>query len=134
MKKKVEKVRKRLYIELGTDLILTHMFYFRKVLNDIRMVYNSTSYGLDIALWAPHFGLPIVQRTPRALLPGYPQRDINVGEMFLNFPLHPDLRSFAGLDIIHIKSRPDKEGWDHDRTRVWERWVKNSMGLTDSPY
>ena len=53
---------------------------------------------------------------------------------FFNLPLHPDLRSFSGINITHTKSRPDKEGWDQDRTRVWECWDKNFMGLTDSPY
>ena len=59
---------------------------------------------------------------------------MDVGEMFLKFPLHPDLRPFAGVDITHTKSRPDEEGWDQDRTRVWERWDKNFTGLTDSSY
>ena len=56
-----------------------------------------------------------------------------MGEFF-NLPLHPDLRSFSGINITHTKSRPDKEGWDQDRTRVWECWANNFMGLTDSPY
>ena len=43
------------------------------------------------------------------------------------------MRPFAGLDITHIKSRPEKEGWDQDRTRVLERWAKNFMGLIDFP-
>ena len=59
---------------------------------------------------------------------------MDVGEMFLNFPLQPDLRPFAGVDITLIKSRPDEEGWDQYRTIVWERWDRNFMGLTDSPY
>ena len=46
MKNKVVKVRKRLYIEPDTVLNLTHMFYVRKGLNDIRMVYNGTSWGI----------------------------------------------------------------------------------------
>ena len=134
MNNKVDKVRKRLYIEPGTVLSTTHMFYVCKCFNGIRMVYNGTSFGLNLALWAPHFGLPIVQHTFRALLPGYSQCDMDVGEMFLNFPLHPDLRPFVGVYVTHIKSRPEKEGWDQDRTRVWECWAKNFMGLTDSPY
>ena len=52
--------------------------------------------------------------------------------MFLNFPLHPYLIPFAGVDIMHIKSRPDEERWYQDSTRVWERWAKNFMGLKDS--
>ena len=50
--------------------------------------------------------------------------------MFLEFPLRPELRPFSGVDITHIKSRPDKEVWDQDRTKVWERWAKDFMGLT----
>ena len=134
MKNKVDKVRKRLYIEQGTVLSLTHMFYVRKGLNDIQMVYNGTSYGLNLDLQAPYFGLPIVQHTLGALLPGYSQCDMDVGEMFLNSHLHLDLITFEGVDITHIKSRPDEEGQDQDRTRVWERWAKNFMDLTDSPY
>ena len=53
--------------------------------------------------------------------------------MFLNSPLHPDLRPFAGVDTTHIKIRPDEEGWDQEMTRVWIRWAKNFMGLTYPP-
>ena len=59
---------------------------------------------------------------------------MDVGEMFLNFPLNPESRLFAGVDITHIKSRPEKYGWDQDRTRVWERWADNFMGIIDYPY
>ena len=134
MNKKVDKVRKRLYIEPGTVLSITQIFYFWKVLNDIWMVYNSTSCGLNLDLWAPHFGLPIFQHTICALLPVYSQCNMDVGEMSLNFNLHPDLRPFTWVDITHIKNRPDEEGWDQDRTRFWERWAKNFMGIADSPY
>ena len=78
MKNKVEKVIKRMYIESGTVLSLTHMFYVRKELNDIRMVYNGTSCGLNLALWEPYFGLTIVQHTLSTLLPGYSQCDMDV--------------------------------------------------------
>ena len=35
---------------------------------------------------------------------------------------------------MHIKSRPDDQVWDQDKTIVWERWANNFMGLTDPPY
>ena len=57
-----------------------------------------------------------------------------MGEMFLNSPLHSELRPFSGVEIMHIKSSPDKEVWDQDRTIVWERWDNNFMVLTESPY
>ena len=42
MKNKVDKVRKSLYIDPGKVLSLNHMFYVRKCLNGIRMVYKDT--------------------------------------------------------------------------------------------
>ena len=65
MKNKADKVIKRLYIDPGTVLSLTHIPPPRKGLNVIRMVYNGTSCGLNIAVWAQHFGLPVVQHTRR---------------------------------------------------------------------
>ena len=90
MNNKVDKVIKRLYIDPDTFLLITHMFYARKVLNDIQMIYNGTSCGLNLSLWAPHFGLTVGQHIFCALLPGYSQCEMDVGEMLLNFP-HPPL-------------------------------------------
>ena len=63
MKEKVNKVRKRRYIESGPVKSLTHMFSVPKGMSDIRMVYNGTSCGLNDTLWAPHFSLPEWSRT-----------------------------------------------------------------------
>ena len=78
------------------------MFYVDKGLTDIRMVYIGTSCGLNNVLWAPHFGLATVNHTLRSLLPGYHQCDMDVGEMFLNFPLHPIVRPYAGVDLTFV--------------------------------
>ena len=138
MKEKVMKVRERLYIEGGAgDEVksLTHMFCVPKGSSDIRMVYNGTSCGLNDVLWAPHFGLPIMQHTLRSLLPGYYQCDMDVGEMFLNFPLHPDVRPYSGVDVTYMRNDPrERDPWEMDRKNKWERWARNFMGLTDSPY
>ena len=83
------------------------------------MVYNGTSCGLNLYLLAPHFVLPIAQHNLRDLLPGYSQYGMDVGEMFLNFPLHPESRPFSGVYIKHTNIISDEEGWDNDRTRVW---------------
>ena len=58
VKKKVTKVRKRGYLGEGLVNSLTSFFEVMKVLNDIRMVYNATSSGLNDAVWAPWFSLP----------------------------------------------------------------------------
>ena len=79
MNNKVDKVRKRLYIDKGKLISLTHMFYVCKGLDGIWMVYNGTSCILNLDLWETHFSLTIVQHTLCALLPGYSQYDMDVG-------------------------------------------------------
>ncbi len=59
------------------------------------MVFNGTSCRLNDVLWDPRFGLPTVKQTLRALLPGYCQCYLDVGEHFLNYPLHLDLHKFS---------------------------------------
>ena len=71
MRKKVVQVWKRGYVSPGTVLSGMHYFLVPKGLEDIRMVYNGTSCGLNKVLWAPRFGLPTVRQTLHALLPGY---------------------------------------------------------------
>ena len=135
MKAKLDKVRQRLYIEVGTVLSLTHMFYVLKGLDDIRMVYNGTSCGLNAAIWSPHFGLPLVRYTFRSLLPEYHQCDMDVQEMFMNFQLGLRIRQYAGVDVSHVRdTSATAPEWEKKRTLHWERWGRNFMGLTDSPY
>ena len=132
---KVNKVRERRYIEPGRVVSLTPMFHVPKPPKDVRMVYDGTKSRLNDAVWAPHFGLATMRCTLRSLLPGYYQCDMDSGEMFLNFWLHSFLREYAGVDVSQVRT---KEGplpeWEAHRTRDWERWSRNFMGLRDSPY
>ncbi len=104
--------------------------------NDIRMVYNGTSCRLNNVLWAPRFGLPTVKQTLRALLPGYCQCDLDVGEQFLHYPLHSDLREFSGVDVSGVRPLDQRDqDWEANRgPGPWERWERNWMGLQDSSY
>ena len=128
-------MRKREYINVGHVISITLMFAVAKGAHDIRMVYNGTSSGLNDALWAPHFGLPLLDHTLRSLLPGYHQADLDVAEMFLCFNLHPDMRPYAGVDVTHVQNHPkNREDWEQHRKRIWECWWRNFMGMRDSPY
>ena len=119
---------------MGPVTSLIHVFNVKKG-QDIRLVYNATSCGLNDCLYAPHFGLPVVGHTFRSLSAGYYQADMDVGEMFLNFPLHEELRALAGVGITHLRNAaPNCKGWELERTSDHERWSRNLMGLTDSPY
>ena len=92
MRANVVKVRKLDYIRPSEVISGTHFFSVDKGETDIRMVYNGTSCGLNDILYAPHFGLPTVRETLRAILPGFHQCDLDVQDQFLNFILHKHMR------------------------------------------
>jgi len=106
MRAKVVQVRQQGYIKPGNFTSGMHYFCVDKEMSDIRMVYNSTSCGLSTCLHAPHYGLLSVKHTLRALMMGYNQCDLDVGEQFLNFELHEALRQLSGVG--RDGSRP---GW-----------------------
>jgi hypothetical protein len=136
MRKNVIQVRKRGYISSRPVVSNTHYFSVPKGLDDIRMVYNGTSCRLNDVLWAPRFGLPTVKQTLRALLPGYMQCDLDIGEQFPNFYLHEELWQYSGVDVREVCSTdPVDADWEAEQgPGPWERWEHNWMGLQDSPY
>jgi hypothetical protein len=58
-------------------------------------VYNSTSCGIKMQLWAPNFWLPTAWLALRMLDFWFHVVDVNLGEFFLNFPLPEFLRAFS---------------------------------------
>ena len=99
MRAKVVQVRQRGYIKAGEVVSGSHYFCVPKGTSDIRMVYNGTSCGLNACLHAPRYGLLQVKHTLRALREGYYQCDLDVGEQFLNYNLHDNLRRLSGVDV-----------------------------------
>ena len=135
MREKVVEIRKRGYIKPGEVKSLFHYFCVHKGLSNIRMVYNGAGCGLNEAVWAPHVGLQTARQTLRSLLPGYEQCNMDVGEMFLNFLLHKEMKQISGVEVafVHSEDSTDAE-WEAQQTKNWERWCRNWMGLRDSPY
>jgi hypothetical protein len=78
----------------------------------------------------------MVKQTLRSLLPGYWQCDLDVGEQFLNYPLHLDLREYSGVDVSGVRSLDQRDqDWEADQgPGPWECWERKWMGLRDSPY
>jgi hypothetical protein len=76
-------------------------FEVNEGLTDIRMVYNGTSCGLNDTLWAPNFWLPTPVAAARVLGFGCYMVDIDLGEMFLKFPLPSQSQLFSGVDLRH---------------------------------
>jgi hypothetical protein len=131
IEEKLQVIRSKRYVEQGSIDSLMPFFDVPKGEGDVRMVYNGSANGLNDALWAPWFPLPTVDCLIRALSPGYHMADNDVGEMFHNFILHPDVRKFCGLDMTLYFSKPAA---GKGAPRVWERWNRLAMGLRSSPY
>jgi hypothetical protein len=97
---------------------------------DIRMVYNGTKSGLNDCLWEPWFPLPTIDTMLRSVTGGTWMSDNDVGEMFLNFMLHEEVRKLCGVDFTLYF--PDELTAEHEV--LWGRWTRCAMGLRTSPY
>jgi hypothetical protein len=102
--------------------------------NDIRLVYNGTSCGLNWSLWAPNFWLPTAKRAIRFLGFGYFSVDIDLGEMFLNFPLPAILWEYSGVDLSSFRKALEELMKATFLARFWVCWEKCWIGLRPSPY
>jgi hypothetical protein len=127
--KKLNKVRARRYIAPGFVTSLTSFFAVPKGEDDIRMVYDASVSGLNDSIWVPRFPLPTIQTHLRAVQEGTWMADLDIGEMFLNFILHSDLRHLSGVDLTEYTENVGEFG-----QIVWEVWQRCAMGLKPSPY
>jgi hypothetical protein len=98
--------------------------------DDIRLVYNGRSCGLNKATWAPNFWLPNARTALRSLDFNYYSVDMDLGEMFLNFPLHRTLQSYSGVDVTPYRADLQIPG----EGVCWLHWVRTWMGSRPSPY
>jgi hypothetical protein len=115
VKAKLEKILAKGYIEL-VDIELAEammfMFHVQKGPEDIRLVYNGTKSGLNESVYAPWFALPTIDSMSQWVIVGAWLADNDYGEMFLNFPLHPDLRRYCGVDLTQLFPELIKDGKD----------------------
>jgi hypothetical protein len=69
------------------DFIMSYIDYFGvDKADNIRVLYNGASCGLNNTVWAPNFWLPTAKSATRVLNFDYCGVDLDLGEMFLNFP------------------------------------------------
>jgi hypothetical protein len=121
---KLNTIRDRRYVCKGRVESLTGYFSVPKGESDIRLVYDATKSGLNSRLWSPSFHLPTMDSLVRAMDSESWMGDLDLGEMFHNFPLDVELRPYCGIDMSPYFME----------ARSWERWVKLMMGLRPSPY
>jgi hypothetical protein len=102
--------------------------YARKHFDTIRgcMQKRLSASGLNDVLWVPGFWLPSVYNVMDSCTHASLFGDVDIGEMFLNFPLDLRIRAYCGVDLTWIK--------DSDQT-VWECWQRMAMVfLRSSPW
>jgi len=126
---KLSTVRKRRYISKRMVKSLTSYFSIPKGEHDVRIVYDPLKLNLNKSLWAPNFGLPTVDALVRGIDESCWMGDLDIGEMFLNFSLHPVLQPYCGVDVKPYFQKEASPG-----KMLWERWVRCMMGLKLSPY
>jgi hypothetical protein len=97
---KLSKVESCRYIEPGFVKSLTGYFPVPKTKCDIRMVYDATKCGLDDLVGAPDFFIHSVDSMVDLLDANSWMGDIELGEMFLNFPLDPKVRESTYPPIL----------------------------------
>jgi hypothetical protein len=143
MADKLLTIIERGYVAPGKIVSFSDFFEVEKGL-DIRLVYNGTSCGLNEVVFAPNFWLPKAKSASRLLDFGYHSVDIDLGEMFLNFPLPEELRKYSGVNLSAFRAELTQAmsmfgpgdrvviGWDKNRLTM--RWTRTWMGLTSSPY
>ena len=126
------------YIILTSDILIrNYIDYFAvaKGSTDIRVVYNGASCGLNLSLFASSFWLPTSKTLTRFLSFGYKSVDLDIGEMFPNFPLHTSLRSFSGVDLTQFKDRLGSVLPSELRSnnRLSGAWTRLWFGMKNSP-
>jgi hypothetical protein len=83
-------------------LIMTAVMFFgvkKGKKGDICPVWSATKNGVDPSVFAPRFFMPSVETMCQKLYPGVFCADFDIGEMFLNFRLHPAERRFHGVNL-----------------------------------
>ena len=135
---KIKKGMQRNYLKITPRQKIKNLIGYFAVpkAEDIRMVQNGSSCGLNEATWSSNFWLPNSSSMVRVLGFNYKAVDIDLGEMFLNFPLDNKLVAFSGMDITPFTQEikacfpnvklPDQEKVFVTNTRCW-------MGLRPSP-
>ena len=87
VKKKIEKVKNRRYITIGTVLSLTTFFNVPKGDSDTWLLYDLKDCGLNEALWDPKFWMLSVDNVLDTATHSSWFVDVNYAERFHNYKL-----------------------------------------------
>ncbi len=96
---KLTNIQSKRYISLGEVRNLTNYFAIPKGDSDICIVYDATKSGLNDCIWVPSFSLPGAEVLLDMLDSASYMMDLDLGEMFLNFPLRASVQPFCSIDL-----------------------------------
>ena len=137
---KVSKALDRQYMKITPKENVKNLIdYFgvAKGESDIRVVFNGTSCGLNDQVWAPNFWLPTAKSMIRSTSYNYKFVDIDLGEMFLNFPLNKQLIPYSGVDLTPFKDRLIEDKILSEKYKLnnflYATWQRDWMGFKPSP-
>ena len=100
---KLSKVRRRGYVRVGDANNLTHYFLVPKG-EDIRMIYNGTSRGLNNSLFDTHFALHTDGYNLCLVGKGIFMANWVIGEILLNFVISEEVTPYCGVDVMHVRA------------------------------
>ncbi|KAI2495940.1 hypothetical protein MHU86_18550 [Fragilaria crotonensis] len=125
---KIEGMKRRYYLE-SVGHVSNSLDYFAvpKGDEDIRVVFDGTSCGLNDTLWAPNFFLPSASSAAMLLTFQTWMSDMDFGEMFHNFPMEEKLRRCSGVEV-------ETKSCGGSRAVSMLRWTRLFMGMRPSPY
>lgn len=122
------------YLELGKVRTSLHYFAVPKGADDIRIVYDGTSCGLNESLWSPNFFLPTARTAELLLSFGSWMADVDFGEFFHNFHMDERIRQHSGVNVKPLAPFIDSAGQINSPGAPQLRWSRLFMGMMPSPY
>jgi hypothetical protein len=97
------------------------------IVQDWQTVFHAGANKLNNCVWTPSFSLPMINFLLQIVNKHTLKADWDIGEMFLNFNLHPDTVKYACVNIGPLfipKECPN----------CWMCWTCNLMGFKALPY
>ena len=99
LKLKVQTVTKKRYLNTRFVKSLINYFGAPKGTDDIRVVYDGAKSGLTDSTSAPNCYMPLLSSLLMFVSSKSWYSDMDLGEMFLNYFIHVDLRLYCGVDV-----------------------------------
>ena len=87
------------YVKNGYVHWDVNLFDVPKWEEDIGLVFDGTSRGVNQVVWAPFLFLPNSKALDKLTHTNTYHMDMDIGEMFHNYPLHEGIQVFCGVNL-----------------------------------